>query len=65
MWVKFYGTNQLGTVTKKSNWVDTSESAIQKFVTKKNLEKPTFYKAMVEFKDMIKVSLIYVQPYTM
>ena len=46
-WVKFYGTNDLGTVPK-NNWIGFSDSAFQRLVTEKNLKRKIFHRAVSE-----------------
>ena len=59
MWVKFYGTNQLGTVNKKQNWVDISETALVKFMTAKNLKNKQYRAAINEFLTLDNIRVRY------
>ena len=48
LWVKFYGSNQHGSVTKNKNWTGLSETSLKQFVTNKNLSKPKLKEAIHE-----------------
>ena len=39
--MKFYGSNQHGSVSK-NNWINLSEGSLSKFASNKNLSKPKF-----------------------
>ena len=54
VWVKFFGTNDLGTVNKKNNWVSASASSLKKYATTKMLGKPRFQKGISDFANNIK-----------
>ena len=45
--MKFYGTNELGTVPK-NNWIRFSESAFRRLVTENNLKRKIFHRAVSE-----------------
>ena len=54
LWVKFFGTKQLGLVSKAKNWSCMEESSLKQFATEKNLRKKGLLKATIEFVDEIK-----------
>ena len=49
LWVKFFGTNELGSVSKNKNWIDLSESSLQKFATIKNFISVNYSNKLQKF----------------
>ena len=48
LWVKFYGTQQLGSVSKSKHWLVLSENSMTKFVNAKSLSKTNYLDAVRE-----------------
>ena len=46
LWVKFFGTKQLGLVSRSKNWVSLEASALKKFATENNLKKKAFHQSI-------------------
>ena len=58
IWVNFFGTDQMGTLTKnKQHWLVLSDKSLKRFVTTNTLKRPSYSKAVSEMVNVIKENI--------